>query len=124
MMENRPKIFISEDDNELLTYCRVETMKSGGKGGQHVNTTDSAVRITHIQTGVSAKSQKSRSHHSNKEEALKVLRKKLVELNKVKKARKKTKIPKSVKQKNLDKKKKHSLLKKSRVKQRREDTTS
>ncbi len=116
MMEDRPKIFIPEDDSELLSCCRIETMKSGGKGGQHVNTTDSAVRITHIATGVSAKSQKSRSQHSNKEEALKVLRKKLTELNKVKKARKKTKIPRSVKQKNLDKKKKHSLLKKNRAK--------
>lgn len=104
------------DDEKLLSQCKVETMRSGGRGGQHVNTTDSAVRLTHIATGITVKVQKSRSQHENKKSALDILRKKLQKLNQVKKTRKKTKVPKHVKDKNLESKKRHSLLKKSRSK--------
>lgn len=107
-------ILIPRSDDKLLAECIVETMRSSGKGGQHVNTTDSAVRLIHMPTGVSVKIQQARSQHQNKKIALEILRKKLEKLNKVKKPRVKTKIPKSVKEKNLEKKKKHSLLKKSR----------
>lgn len=100
----------------LLEECRVETMRSGGKGGQHVNTTDSAVRLTHIPTGVSVRIQESRSQHKNKELALELLKEKLEKLYKPKKLRKKTKPPKKVKEKILESKKKRSLLKSSRKK--------
>ena len=109
-------VSIPESDENLLNECRVETMRAGGRGGQHVNTTDSAVRLTHILTGISAKVQQSRSQHENKKIALDILRCKLEKLNKVKKTRIKTKISKNLKKKNLEKKKKHSLLKKSRSK--------
>ncbi len=109
-------IKIPLDDEKLLAQCKVETMRSGGSGGQHVNTTDSAVRLTHIATGITVKVQQSRSQHENKKTALDILRKKLKKLNQVKKIRKKTKIPKRVKEKDLERKKKHSLLKKSRAK--------
>ncbi|CAJ0748132.1 1344_t:CDS:2 [Entrophospora sp. SA101] len=58
---------------------KIETSRSGGAGGQHVNTTDSKVQITHLPTGIVATSQDGRSQHDNKEKALFILKSRLFE---------------------------------------------
>jgi len=79
-------VFVYPDIDETIKVeidekdLRIDVMRSGGAGGQHVNKTESAVRITHIPTGIAVHSDGERSQHKNRSTAMRILRAKLFEV--------------------------------------------
>ncbi len=114
-------IIIPDSDEELLKECNVDTFRASGKGGQHLNKTESAVRMTHITTGIVVICQDERSQYQNKQKSLIRLREKLEAMNYQAPVRIPTKKPRAAKEKILDSKKKHSIKKQFRQKPEVED---
>lgn len=113
-MNKNMKISLPESDDDVLFECKIETFRASGSGGQHVNVTDSAVRLTHIPTGIVVTSQKGRSQFFNKKDCIEKLRAIVEKLNYVKPRRIATRVPHSVKRNNSVSKIKKSEKKRMR----------
>lgn len=111
-----PKIILPDTDEELLGLCDIETFRASGSGGQHVNTTDSAVRLTYRPQHIVVTCQEERSQYLNKRRCLEKLREKVASLNYRAPRRIPTRISKSKKEENLNQKTKHGQKKKMRRK--------
>lgn len=107
---------IPESDQDLLAECVVETFRSSGPGGQNVNTRDTAVRIRHLPSGIVVTCQRERSQLRNKRIALQELRDRLEVLNRPRRRRIRTSVPRRVRANILKQKKQRSLKKNLRKK--------
>ena len=112
---------IPESGSELLGQCRVDVFRSGGKGGQHQNVTETGVRLTHLSTGTVVTSRRFRSQLANKRNALATLRKRLAALGKREKRRIPTRPSRRVQERRLSLKQQHSSKKTLRRKPRVDD---
>ncbi|HKK92441.1 MAG TPA: peptide chain release factor-like protein [Longimicrobiales bacterium] len=101
-------------DEDLLSDCRVDVFRSGGKGGQHQNTTNTGVRLVHRPTGIRAESRTERSQTANRRRALSRLRDKLADDAHEDPERIPTKVPKRQKRKRLRNKRHRSEKKRLR----------
>ena len=114
-------IKLPDSDEELLRECEVTTFRSSGPGGQHVNKTESAVRLRHTPSGVVVTSQQERSQHRNKQLCLDKLRKKIERLNYRPAKRVPTRVPAGAKDRTLEEKARRSNIKRLRAKPSTED---
>jgi protein subunit release factor A len=107
---------IPDSDDVLLSECKVETFRSSGKGGQHANKTESAVRLTHIKSEIQVMCQGERSQYLNKIKCIKELRIRMEKHNYKPPKRIKTKPTKGSIERRLSTKKHKSEKKKNRNK--------
>ena len=114
-------IILPESDDDLLRECDVETFRSSGPGGQHVNKTESAVRLRHVPSGIVVSSQQERSQHRNKVLCLEKLREKVAKLNHRPKKRVPTRISRAAKKRTLEEKTRRSQIKRLRAKPSRDE---
>jgi protein subunit release factor B len=120
MTDYPPKIHLPASDDKLLELCTVQTYRSSGSGGQHVNTTDSAVRLTYLPQNIVITCQEERSQYLNKMRCIEKLRAKVERLNYRAPKRIPTKLSRRKKEAGLEKKAQHGEKKKLRGKIRPE----
>jgi protein subunit release factor B len=114
-------ITLPESDEALLKECEVDTFRSSGPGGQHVNKTESGVRLKHLPTGVVVSSQQERSQHVNKAICLRKLRGAVDKLNYRAPERVPTRPKRGAKERTLEEKARRSQVKQLRSKPRADD---
>lgn len=113
-------IELPESDDDLLRECEIDTFRASGPGGQHVNKTESAVRLKHLASGIVVKSQEHRSQHQNKAECLRKLRLEVARQNYRPVKRVPTKVPRAVKERIRESKQRRSRVKQMRTKPARD----
>ena len=109
-------IILPERDEDLLQECEMDTFRSSGPGGQHVNKTESAVRLKHLPSGIVVTCREERSQHRNKARCLQKLREQAEQLNYRPEKRVPTRVPRSAKNRTLEEKARRSRLKRLRSK--------
>ncbi len=109
-------ILLPESDDDLLRQCEVETFRSSGPGGQHVNKTESAVRLRHLPSGLTVTSRQERSQHQNKALCLRKLREKIEKLNHRPAKRVPTRVSRGAKNRTLEAKTRRAQVKRLRSK--------
>ena len=109
-------IILPESDEELIRECEVDTFRSSGPGGQHVNKTESGVRLKHLPSGLIVTAQQERSQHRNKALCLQKLRERVERLNHRPARRIPTRVPRSAKNRTLEAKARRSRIKRLRSK--------
>ena len=115
-------IHISNSDGIFLSECKIETFRSNGKGGQHANKTESAVRLTHIKSGIQVMCQDERSQYLNKIKCIKELRIRIEKNNYIPPKRIQTKPTRGSVERRLLAKKYKSEKKKNRKKTNFDDS--
>ena len=114
-------IELPESDEDLLRECEVETFRSGGPGGQHVNKVETSVRLRHLPTGLVVTCREDRSQHRNKMTCLRKLRDEVRRLNYKPAKRVPTRRTRAAKERTLEAKTRRSQVKRLRSKPSSED---
>lgn len=109
-------ITLPESDQDLLRECEIETFRASGPGGQHVNKTETAVRLKHLPSGLVVTSRDERSQYRNKASCLQKLRERVAQLNHRPARRVPTRVPRSSKNRTLEAKARRSHIKRLRSK--------
>jgi len=109
-------LVLPESDEDLLRECEVDTFRSGGPGGQHVNKVETGVRLRHVPSGVVVNCREERSQHRNKMNCLRKLREEVARLNYRKPRRVPTRRTRAARERTLEAKSRRSQVKRLRSK--------